>query len=187
MTVILAPLDDQVIDTSSQAIGRIYARAFGASTTATSEFLANVFSRHRTYDGFQGRIAITGAGAVVGFAYGYPSRPGRWWREKIRPSLETHGLIEWLTDAFEFAELAVDPDAQGGGIGRRLHDDLLKSVPQATALLSTAQQESPAIRLYRSSGWIPLVSDFEYQAGGEPTVIMGLDLTSWRNRRDGDR
>ncbi len=101
----------------------------------------------------------------------------------IRPNLEAEGHAEWLTDAFEFVELAVDPDAQGIGIGRRLHDDLLDSVSQTTALLSTGQQESPAIRLYRSSRWIPLVSDFQYQSGGERTVIMGLDLPAWRESR----
>lgn len=183
MQVTLASLDSQTIDAALPAIRHIYARAFELSDAATSDFVAKVFSRHRTCDGFQGRLAMTGAGDVVGFVYGYPSWPGRWWREMIRPNLEAEGHAEWLTDAFEFVELAVDPDAQGIGIGRRLHDDLLVSVSQTTALLSTGQQKSPAIRLYRSSGWIPLVSDFQYQSGGERTVIMGLDLPAWRESR----
>ena len=82
----------------------------------------------------------------------------------------------WLEGAFELAELAVRPPLQGRGIGGRLHDHLLADRPHRTAVLSTLQEETRALHLYRSRGWRTLLEHFSFSGVGRVYRIMGLDL-----------
>lgn len=134
-------------------------------------------SRHVLRTGFRCVVARDShTASIVGFAYGYTSAPGQWWRDIVAPALEPQIAEKWLTDCFEFVELAVMPSAQGRGIGGRLHDQLLNGLPHLTAILSTFQEEAPALRLYLKRGWIVLCRDFVFPNGTRPCVIMGYDL-----------
>ena len=64
---------------------------------------------------------------------------------------------QYLSDYFEFAELAVLPEWQRQGLGGRLHDTLLAGLRQHSACLATADLETNARRLYRSRGWVTLL------------------------------
>ncbi|MGB3305879.1 MAG: GNAT family N-acetyltransferase [Thermomicrobiales bacterium] len=176
----VVPLTAAALDRYRDAIGEVYSAAFKVDAAEGEQFLSDALDRHRRYPGFMGRLALDGAGNVLGFVYGYRGEPGQWWHELVRPALARNRQEHWLEDAFELAELAVHPDAQGRGIGSRLHDDLLHAVPQARALLSARHGDTPAMRLYRSRGWVPLVEDFRYFPQGEEVVLMGLDLGAFR-------
>jgi GNAT superfamily N-acetyltransferase len=54
---------------------------------------------------------------------------------------------------FTLKELAVLPDAQGWGLGARLHDTLLTGSPSASWWLATHPRASAALALYRRRGW----------------------------------
>ena len=115
-------------------------------------------------------------------------RLGEWGIRRIfgYPGDGINGLMGALNragDAFEFVELAVHPDAQGHGLGARLHDTLLVDVPYRTAVLSTYQGETAARQLYRRRGWVPLLEHFYYPGGAVPMAILGLDLPVRRARR----
>ena len=114
-----------------------------------------------------------GPDSVVGFAFGWTSEPGIRWRDAVETALGPKVAHEWLTDSFEFALIATDPKLQGKGIGGRLHDALLHEVPHRRAVLSTLQEESPALRLFRNRGWQTLLSGVAFEEGGKPFLILG--------------
>lgn len=82
----------------------------------------------------------------------------------------------WVGGHFEFAELAVLPEARGRGVDGRLHDALLAGLslslsPPERALLATSDApDDPAVRLYLSRGWRRLAGH------GDGRQIMGLTL-----------
>ena len=178
----LVPMDDAALDSCRDAIASVYATAFGVDADAAERFMTDALDRHCMYPGFSGLVAQDENGIVLGFTYGYHSKSGQWWHDLVHPSLEAAFHADWLDDAFEFVELAVAPGFQGRHIGSRLHDALLLNVPGRTALLSTLPGDTPATRLYRSRGWITLVSDFKYFPAGEEVLLMGLRLEEFRER-----
>jgi GNAT superfamily N-acetyltransferase len=120
---------------------------------------------------------------MLGFVYGYESKPGRWWHDVVTPAMRDRGKSDWLRDAFEFVEFAVDPQAQGKGVGTRLHDSILLQTDCAHALLSTDSGPNPAHDMYLRRGWVELVPEFVYPGGGITATLMGLDLVAWRAGR----
>ena len=125
------------------------------------------------------RLCLAVAGnAAVGFAYGYGSVPGGWWRQSVAAHLGGDAWHRWLDDCFEFAELAVVPEFQSHGIGGLLHDTLLGGLRQSTALLSTQKANQLALSFYETRGWIVLSDWMMFSNRTEPYVIMGLDLTA---------
>ena len=159
----------------------VYRRAFAAPPYGVDEgevaSFANRLPQHAGYRGFRCCAAQeVHTGRVVGFAYGYTSMPGQWWRDIVAAAMDPHTAEHWLSDAFEFVELGVLPEFQGRGIGGRLHDVLLDRLPHRTAVLSTARQETPALHLYRNRGWVVIVPELFFPGGGLPYVIMGKEL-----------
>jgi ribosomal protein S18 acetylase RimI-like enzyme len=135
-------------------------------------------ARHTQRTGFRCVIARDShTASIVGFAYGYTGAPGQWWHDIVVAALGPQTAKEWLTDCFEFVEIAVTPLAQGHGIGGQLHDQLLNGLQYRTAVLSTRQEETFALRLYRNRGWVRLNRDFVFPNGTRPCVIMGYDLS----------
>ena len=136
-----------------------------------------VFDRHVERVGFRCFVARESNSArILGFVYGYTSAPGQWWHDAVAAALRPAMVERWLTDCFELVELAVLPEMQGQGIGRRLHDALLTGLPHRTAVLSTLDMETAGLRLYRQRGWAPLLRDFIFPGGKLPYLIMGRDL-----------
>lgn len=166
-------------------IGQVYQDVWKTDPDQTTGFLERAFDRHTRYAGFAGLVAVDPHERVVGFTYGYRSEPGGWWHELVKPALAANGADDWLKDAFEFVELAVDPDWQGQGIGGTLHDTLLGERPERVALLSTAEGETPAQAMYRKRGWVLLAEGFQYLPGGELCSLLGLDLAAFQSRQNG--
>lgn len=82
----------------------------------------------------------------------------------------------WLADCFEFVELAVDPANRKKGIGRLLHDELVKTVNHATSILTTSVNNDPAIELYRQSGWQVVNGHAVVIHDVPPLLVMGKEL-----------
>lgn len=150
---------------------------FSPTPGQLSDFDA-IIDRHFAQEDFRLAGAHDDAGELIGFAYGYPSVPGGWWRDMVTSSLHGDLVQRWFSDAFEFVELAVHPASQGSGVGGSLHDALLEDVPHATAVLSTQSENGTALRLYRRRGWIVIDPSFMFPNRSYAYTIMGLPAPS---------
>jgi len=137
----------------AERVGAVYGTVF---ETDPAEFRDTIYPRHGGYEDFT-LVLAEQAGELLGFAYGYTGRRGQWFSDRVAEELpEVAGV--WIGAHFEFVELAVLEQARGRGLGRRLHDTLLGTTTSDRALLSTWNEDRPAMHLYRSAGW-KLLSD----------------------------
>jgi ribosomal protein S18 acetylase RimI-like enzyme len=137
------------------------------------------FLRHSANPDFTMSVAHVSE-EPAGFAYGYTSVPGGWWRQTVSSGLPDDIAQRWFEDCFEFAELAVDPTHQHQGVGGALHDRLLKDLPHQTAMLSTQQSNRKARGFYTRRGWTILNEKFVFPQKAYPYVILGLELGARR-------
>jgi ribosomal protein S18 acetylase RimI-like enzyme len=149
----------------------IYVRAmkYPAHTGAQRAVSAR---KHASLDGFACRAALTDEGTLVGFGYGYTTRPGQWWHDLVRRALLREEAADWLADAFELSELHVLPDQQGIGIGRRLLTSLASGVPHSAMLLSTPDTDTRAFRLYRDTGFVDLARNYLFPGDARPFAVL---------------
>jgi ribosomal protein S18 acetylase RimI-like enzyme len=137
---------------------------------------------------------------LAGFTYGFHGQPGQWWHDMVAGALAQSpggrgwrafeagapggpsgsgaqdGEPGWLDDSFEVAELHVVPACQGMGIGRGLLLRLTADRPEHTAVLSTADTESRARRLYRGLGFTDLLTGYRFAGAEPPYAVMGARL-----------
>ncbi|WP_375487147.1 GNAT family N-acetyltransferase [uncultured Jatrophihabitans sp.] len=132
--------------------------------------------KHAALDGFACRAAVTDGGTIVGFGYGYTTRPGQWWHDLVRRALVREHAESWLDDAFELSELHVLPDYQGSGVGRRVLGELAASLPHTAMLLSTPDTDTRAFRLYRDTGFVDLARNYLFPGDGRPFAVLGARL-----------
>jgi ribosomal protein S18 acetylase RimI-like enzyme len=152
------------------------ALGFGPRHARVANF-ADTLRRHATYAGFRAFGAFNRRGRLLGFSYGYTSRPGLWWREQVAAPLSPEQREVWFSDAFELAELHVHPSAQGHGLGSQLHDRLVRSHGHRTALLTVMHRSHRARQLYASRGWRELVHELRFSTEPEtPFSLLGLAL-----------
>ncbi|MEO3783375.1 GNAT family N-acetyltransferase [Actinocorallia sp. B10E7] len=144
-----------------------------------------IMQRHADHPRFRAFVVErrrTLGSTIVGFIYGFHGSSGQWWHDVVESELSARSGHEhaehWLGDAYEVAELHVHPDYQGMGLGRRLLTTLCTDRPESTVVLSTLDRrpETPAHRLYRSVGFVDLLSSFEFPGGGPPYAVMGAPL-----------
>jgi len=139
--------------------------------------LGGAIRRHALHGGFRAFGALTARNRLVGFSYGYTSRPGLWWREQISQPLSDAQREYWLADAFELAELHVHPSVQGQRFGSRLHDEVMDGLQHRTALLSVMHRSERARQLYARRGWQTLIEDLRFPTEpGTPFSVLGLTL-----------
>ena len=131
-----------------------------------------IMSSHVVRPGFVGVLAHDDED-LVGFGYGYRGRPGDWWHDVVAAALGRRMAREWLTESFELAELHVRPAYHGRGIGRRVLETVLSAAGAVTVVLSTHDRESPARQLYRSVGFVDLLTGFVFPGSSEVYVVMG--------------
>jgi ribosomal protein S18 acetylase RimI-like enzyme len=132
--------------------------------------------KHARLDGFACRAAVTVDGALVGFGYGYTTRPGQWWHDLVRRALVREHAESWLDNAFELSELHVLPGYQGSGIGRRVLAELAGALPHSAMLLSTPDSDTRAFRLYRDTGFVDLARNYLFPGDGRPFAVLGARL-----------
>jgi ribosomal protein S18 acetylase RimI-like enzyme len=172
----LAPADAAA---SIEPILKVYSQALMPppynKSIADVQMFASIFEGHFDREGF--RLFVARAdGNVAGFAYGYKSQPGGWWRDHVAQEMGSRLAVEWLEDAFEFTELAVKPVFEGRGIGGALHDALLDGVGTRTAVLSTLQEGTRGLGLYEHKGWMTLLENVWFGGTPAPYRVMGLRL-----------
>ena len=78
--------------------------------------------------------------------------------------------------SFPVAEVHVHPDYQARGIGRQMVLSLASARSERTAVLSTRDAPTPARRLYRSLGFVDLLTRFMFPGGGPAYAVMGATL-----------
>lgn len=132
---------------------------------------------HSTHLGFACRAAIEADGTLVGFGYGYTTRPGQWWHDLVRRAISPVAA-DWLEDAFELSELHVLPRYQGAGIGRLLLTDLGAQIAEShrCVLLSTPDRDTRAFRLYHNLGFVDLARNYLFPGDARPFAVLGARL-----------
>ncbi|MEV8631753.1 GNAT family N-acetyltransferase [Streptosporangium sp. NPDC051023] len=139
-----------------------------------------IMGNHATYPGFTCLFAERADGKPVGVAYGFHGEPGQWWHDVVRRAVTEHNGVPWargwLGDAFELAEIHVHPDYQDKGIGRAMVTGLCEGRRERTAVLSTRDQATAARHLYRSVGFVDLLTQFVFPGGYERYAIVGAVL-----------
>jgi ribosomal protein S18 acetylase RimI-like enzyme len=172
----IAEWSPAMIAASSEEIREVFAAAFVMSADEASRFVGHL-ATHATRRDFRFFAAWDGDdGPLLGFIYGYTGEPGQWFHDRIRAALAPEIAEHWLADVYEVVEFAVRPEAQGRGIGGQLHDALVSSLTNRTAILSTRQEDTAAIRLYRRRGWQPILTDYQFPSSAKLYTILGLDL-----------
>lgn len=142
----------------------VYRAAFGAHPANEGEaevtaFRDQSFPRHTGREEFALAVAredprgTGGPARLVGFAYSYTGRRGQYWSDLVAAALPAEVAASWVGGHTEVVEVAVHPDGQRRGTGRRLLETLLRASPHDRALLGTRRVDSPARRLYLRTGW----------------------------------
>jgi ribosomal protein S18 acetylase RimI-like enzyme len=131
--------------------------------------------KHTSFDGFQCRAAVD-EDILVGFGYGYTTRPGQWWHDLVRRAVTREVAQDWLSDAFELSELHVLPDYQGNGLGRTLISALAEDLSHQAIVLSTPDADTRAFRLYRDLGFEDLARNYLFPGDSRPFAVLGVRL-----------
>jgi ribosomal protein S18 acetylase RimI-like enzyme len=108
-------------------------------------FIARTVSQAQT-KGFE-LVTATSNELLVGFSFGYPLSPGRWWGECTPPPEEVLASYK-----FAVIELNVRKAFRRQGIGKKLLDELLAARPEKFATLATITG-STANAMYLRWGW----------------------------------
>ena len=164
------------------AVDKMLAVYMAAMNPAPSQLSGrrSIMARHAANPGFRALAVLDDAGEPVAFSYGFHGEAGQWWHDMVNYALAaSSGAAEatrWLSDSFEVAELHVTPAYQHQGLGRSLLYRLTAGLGERNALLSTHDAESPARHLYRSAGFVDLLTAFRFSGGDPPYAVMGAAL-----------
>jgi len=175
---ILTYEDAQQVEPFIKHIVDIYREAFGQAPYFKSQnevrAFAAIFPHHMRRPDFRCVVARDEETQdILGFAYGYTGEAGQWWHDLVVQKMMPAEAKQWMTDVFEVVELAVYPAAHGHGYGGCIHDALLQGLSHRTAVLSTYQVETNALKMYEKRGWVTLLHDFIFPGYSEPYKIMG--------------
>jgi len=100
-----------------------------------------------------GLVAAWRNEVMVGYAFGSPSDKAHEVWEMASVALTDLGVPSTPEPIYVFREFAVDPDYQGEGYGRLLHDALLRTRPERLAYLLVRPDNTAARLAYQSWGW----------------------------------
>ncbi|SEQ90437.1 Ribosomal protein S18 acetylase RimI [Virgibacillus subterraneus] len=162
-------------DEDLHSVAGLYCKTFIGDNYTSMDFENTVenINKHTSYEGFKGLKAKDESGTLIGFSYGYTSLLDQFYREKLAAQLTDQQQIEWLSDCFEFVELAVDTNVRRMGVGRKLHDRLLSEIDHDTSVLTTSVENNPAINLYISKGREVIKENAAVISMDDVQVIMG--------------
>jgi GNAT superfamily N-acetyltransferase len=158
----------------------VYAAAMNAAS-GDLPVRRSIMERHSSDPGFRAlAVSAEPAGPVIAFAYGFRGEAGQWWHDVVMSGITAAAgypcAAGWLADALEVAEVHVHPGYQHRGIGRGMLLALTAGRTERTAVLSTADADSTARRLYRGLGFCDLLTGYSFPGGGPPYAVMGAVL-----------
>lgn len=154
----------------------IYVAAMGYHASAGRARAAATRS-HTRYPGFASVAAVhVPTDTLLGFGYGYSSRPGQWWHDLVRRAVAPETADHWMGDAFELSELHVSPGSQARGLGRAVLRELSVRTACSTMLLSTPDADTRAFRLYTDLGFVPLARRHRFPGDNRPFAVLGARL-----------
>ena len=146
---------------AEQEVVACYAAAFCAppwnEDPARARDFGATLAAHAARPGFTASFARDGDGRLVGFGYGFTTPdpfPDHGAYATVRRMLGP--AVDRLAGALEVVELAVRPEFQRGGHGRRLLADVVGEEP---AWLLTVTQVQVAVAFYDRLGWRRAASD----------------------------
>ncbi len=178
-TATVAELTNRDFRAALDSLLGIYAAAMGAEPEELAA-RRSIMERHAANPGFRAIAATDTQQRIVGFCYGFHGSPGQWWHDVVWSAVADRGgpsaTAAWLSDTMEIAEVHVHPDHQARGIGRRMMLLLTAGRPEHTAVLSTRDSRSPARHLYRTLGFVDLLTAFRFPGGGPLYAVMGAPL-----------
>lgn len=130
-------------------IQAVYAEAFPTYDLGDHEQR----TRQQTHSsGFEAVIARS-EGVLVGFVYGLPLSAGSHWWDGLKPPSPADFTVETGRRTFAVIDLAVLQPQRGGGVGRRLMDELLRPRREQRATLATGAGERQVQEMYERWGW----------------------------------
>jgi len=166
-------LDGAQASAEADELQALHAEVYGPDDGA----FAGRFRVQRRQPGFVLAEARNG-GFLVGYAFGMPLRPSTsWWRQLTAP-LPEEVTAEHPGRTFALADLAVRASWRRQGIGRDLHDLILRSRPEERATAVVAPAAAPAQHAFRSWGWRKVARTRD-DAGGEQ--VADVLLTTLRS------
>ncbi|WP_426707290.1 GNAT family N-acetyltransferase [Corynebacterium auriscanis] len=126
------------------------------------------------------------AHTIAGVAYGFTGEPHSWWYSQVRRGLIEAGLpadraAQMLSNYSELAEIHVDPQFQGLGLGHTLLDHIVEHLTRPTIMLSTPEvphEGNSAWQIYRSKGFTDLLRNFRFSADPRPFGILQLNKST---------
>lgn len=92
-------------------------------------------------------VSATAGGMLVGFSFGYPFAPGKWWADSSEPAPEV-----LRASKFAVIELDVRKEFRGLGLSKKLLGDLLANRTEDFATLA-AIPDTQAYSMYLRWGW----------------------------------
>jgi len=174
----IARWSPEEVGAAEEAIRAVFAAAFAMSPTEAARFTV-ALTRHASRRDFR-FVAATApeSSRLLGFIYGYSGEPGQWFHDLLRATLAPDLVARWLADSFELVEFGVLPEAQGRGLGGRLHDALLTGITNRTAILTTRQGDTVARQLYLRRGWQEVCAEYHFPDNAQAYTILGRNLIS---------
>jgi GNAT superfamily N-acetyltransferase len=115
-------------------------------------------------------------GFLVGYAFGMPLRPSTdWWRYLTAPLPEAV-TAEHPGRTFALVELAVRASWRRQGIGRALHDLILRDRSEERAALTVPPAATPAQSAFRNWGWRKVARTRGEQPGSPVSDVLVTTL-----------
>lgn len=121
---------------------------------------------------------------LAGVAYCVTGRSTQWWHIQVRAGMAEarwpiSAVASVMGDYVELAEIHVDPERQGEGIGEALLMELMRGRREARVLLSTPEvpdEANRAWRLYRRLGFTDVLRHFHFAGDSRPFAVLGAPL-----------
>jgi GNAT superfamily N-acetyltransferase len=176
VTGTIARWSPEEIGTNEEVICAVVAAAFAMPPTEAWRFTA-ALTRHATRRDFRFFAATEPKSSrLLGFIYGYSGAPGQPFHDLLRATLAPDRVARWLADSFELVGFGVLPEAQGRGVGGRLHDTLLAEVTNRTAILTARQEDTAARQFYLRRDWQEVCAAYHFPNNTQPYAILGRGL-----------
>ncbi|MEY8462390.1 GNAT family N-acetyltransferase [Streptococcus merionis] len=109
-------------------------------------------------------------GILVAGLFGFDFCPDNWWAQQIDAYLPAGK--NWYANSFELNELFVAKDCQSQGLGKALLQELHQLVAPKNILLSTCEENSRAIKLYKHLGYRVFSDKFDFPGKEELYLLM---------------